>query len=156
MTLEDLAFVSFDPKNTHFRGSLSVEAVLASEGDPEARLGNWTSIYERCLDRIRPVLAEIEAARSSPRLVPARAVWRVGDSVFRLRDELEAVGLQLDGVYRHLCRDLGVKRKWLEKAIILRRYLPDVALIPQSLNWGRCEKGTRRVAQRLSRGLSAD
>jgi len=156
MTLDKLSFVSLEPAKGRFRGSLSVEAVLASEGDPEAVLRKATSIYERCLDTIRPILAEIEAARSSPRLVSARAVWRVGDSVFQLRDELEALGLQLDGVYRHLCRDLGVKRKWLEKAIILRRYLPDVALIPQSLNWGRCEKGTRRVAQRLSQGLSAD
>ena len=156
MTLDDLAFVSFEPKNTHFRGSLSVEAVLGSECDPEAVLRKATSIYERSLERMRALLDQIEAARSSPRLIPARAVWQVGDSVFHLRDELQALGLQLDGVYTHLNRDLGVKRKWLEKAIILRRYLPHQALIPQSLNWGRCEKGTRRVAQRLSKGLPPD
>jgi len=38
---------------------------------------------------------------------------------------------------------LGVKKKWLEKAIIFRRYVDDKNAIPKNLNWGKCEKGTK-------------
>jgi len=69
-----------------------------------------------------------------------------------LKDSLEILGLQLDSMYKHLTRDLGVKKKWLEKVIILRRYIENEEIIPQSLNWGRCEKGTRKVAKKISEG----
>ena len=147
------AFVSFEPKNEQFIGLLSIEAALGAERDLEDLLREATNIYKRYITRMRSVLVEIQVVRANRKLIPARKVWQIGDTIFQLRDELERQGLQLDGVYDHLTRDLGVKRKWLEKVIILRRYLSDKALIPKSLNWGRCEKGTRRVAQRLSKGL---
>lgn len=54
--------------------------------------------------------------------------------------------------YGHLERDLGVARKWLVKAVIFRRYLPDPDRIPPDLNWGRCSDGTRRKAELLQKG----
>jgi len=156
MTLDKPAFVSFEPRNEQFRGFLSIEAALGAERDLGDLLREATTIYERYIARMRSVVVEIQVVRANRELIPARKVWQLGDTIFALRDELERQGLQLDGVYDHLTRDLGVKRKWLEKVIILRRYLPDKALIPKSLNWGRCEKGTRRVAQRLSKGLSLE
>jgi len=90
-----------------------------------------------------PLDAAPEAAPAAPLLAAPEAP----------PDALAELSLEIDDVYKHLVRDLGAKRKWLEKAIIFRRYLPTQDLIPQSLNWGRCEKGTRRVAERLRDGL---
>ena len=101
---------------------------------------------------MRSVVREIEAYRRSHTPTPARKIWELGDAIFKLNEELERVSLQIDGLYEHLVRDLTVKRKWLEKVIIFRRHLPDDNLIPESLNWGRCEKGTRKVAERLRVG----
>lgn len=156
MTLDNLAFVSFEPANGQFIGFLSMEAAIGSERDPEAVLREATRIYEQSIARMRSVLVEIQTARANRNPIPAHKVWQIGHIVFELRDELERMGLQLDGVYKHLTRDLGVKLKWLEKVVTLRRYIPDKSLIPESLNWGRCEKGTRRVAERLSKGLPLD
>ena len=151
-----LSFVSFEPRGCSFQGFLSIEAVAAGEQDLEATLRKATGVYELTIKRMRSLLGEIERVRADHKLVRARKMWDIGEAVFQLRDKLQSLSLELDGVYDHLVRDLGVKRKWLEKAIIFRRYLPDRQLVPTSLRWGRCEKGTRRVALRLAEGLPLD
>jgi hypothetical protein len=70
--------------------------------------------------------------------------------VFKLRDDLAELRVQLDDLYAHLTRDVGPKRKWLEKAVILRRYVNAEDIIPPSLNWGRCKDGTKRIAEQLT------
>ena len=153
ITSAKLAFVAFEPRNGQFIALLSVEGLLSSERDTEVLLRKATGLYERHLTTMRCRIVEIEDLRASRKLTPARKIWQLGDDIFKLTDALAELSLELDDVYKHLERDLRAKRKWLEKVIIFRRYLPTQHLIPQSLNWGRCEKGTRRVAERLRNGL---
>jgi len=152
MTKRSLYFVSFEPIKK-YRCYLSMDAVIDSNKDLEPLLSEAPKIYENAITRMNFLIFDIKAARSKHKPVVARKIWDVGDAIFTLRDELEELGLELDGIYDHLTRDLRVKRKWLEKVIILRRYLPEKELIPESLNWGRCEKGTRRVAEQIKAGL---
>jgi len=149
-------FVSFKPEEEGFRGFMPIQASVDCDEDPQSVLREAVMVYERHIMKLRSLLREIQQARAGGQLVPARKVWQVGDLVFRLTCRLSKLSLQLDGLYLHLTRDLGVKRKWLEKAIILRRYITKQTLIPKSLNWGRCEKGTRRVAVKLAKGLPLD
>jgi len=128
-----------------------MEELISSDNDPELTLRKAAKVYEHSIARMRNIVKEIQNFRDNRKLLPARKVWQLGDSIFELQNNLNTLSLQLDGLYDHLVRDLGVKRKWLEKVIIFRRYLPDENAIPQSLNWGHCEKGTRRVAEKLRR-----
>jgi len=153
MTNKKLAFVSFEKANRKFRGFLSMEVALGGDKEPEVILHKATEIYEYGLTKMASIIDIIKTARANRKLVPARKIWQLGNAIFKFLDELEELGLEIDGIYDHLTRDLGVKRKWLEKVIIFRRYLPYIKMIPESLNWGRCEKGTRRVAERLKSGL---
>lgn len=153
MTSNDLAFVAFEPRDGGFGAFVSVEGLLSNVADPESLLGRASQLYERCVAIMRAQVAEIERLRSARKLTPARTIWRLGNDIFELVEGLREISLQLDDVYGHLNRDLGVKRKWLEKVIIFRRYLPSESLIPDGLPWGRCEKGTRRAAIRLRNGL---
>jgi hypothetical protein len=153
VTSDKLGFVAFEPKNGQFVALLAMEGLLSSQRDPELLLQEAAKVYERSTMRMTSLVAEIQACRAQRKLVPARKIWRLGDAIFELKSDLEELSLQIDGLYDHLVRDLGAKRKWLEKVIIFRRYLPDEALIPESLNWGRCEKGTRKAAERLRNGL---
>lgn len=156
MTKERLTSVSFAPRNGRFIALMPMEELLSSEHDPEPVLQEAAILYERCITRMRSLFAEIQGFRIARKHTPARTIWQLGDSVFELREGLARLSLQLDGFYDHLVRDIGAKRKWLEKVIILRRYLPDQDMVPESLNWGRCEKGTRRVAERLRAGVLPD
>lgn len=155
MNSNKLPFITIEPKDSQFTAFLSVEGLLSLD-DPEAVLQEAAEIYEHSVAKMRSLIAVMQECRLHRKPMPARMMWRLGDTIFQLRDELEALSLQLDNTYAHLVRDLGVKRKWLEKAIIFRRHLLSEDLIPESLNWGRCEKGTRRAAERLRNGLLPD
>lgn len=153
MISKNLAFIAVKPIGNQFRAYLSMEAAIISEKDPKELLQEATNIYEDAIGKMTQIVDEIRDARKNRRPVGARQIWQLGDFIFRLRDQLEEIGLQLDSVYEHLARDLEVKSKWLEKVIILRRYLPDKKQLPESLNWGRLEKGTSRKAKQLKSGL---
>lgn len=149
-----LAFISFEPNNDRFRAFLSIEELISSNKDPELTLRKAIKIYENSIIKMRTFIKEIQNIRNNRKHLPAYKVWQLGNAIFGLQSKLNNLSLQLDGLYDHLVRDLDVKRKWLEKIITFRRYLPDEKDIPQSLNWGRCcEKGTRRAAEKLRRGL---
>jgi len=153
MNKDKLTFVSFKPINKRFRAYLSIEEFILNDKDPELTIRKAVKIYENSIIEMRTFIKEIQEFRKNHKLLPAHKIWQLGNAIFKLQGNLSKLFLQLDGLYVHLVRDLGVKRKWLEKVIIFRRYLPDESSIPQSLNWGRCEKGTRRVAEKLRKGL---
>jgi len=152
MTREQMAFVSFDPTGKGFTALLSMADALRTELDMEGMMSRAAAAYDSAVSTMLGVCSEIEAFRARRALIPARKVWLLGDTIFRLRNELASLSLQMDDLYRHLSRDLGVKRKWLEKVIIFRRHVPDIALVPVGLNWGPCTRGTRRVGEALTRG----
>jgi hypothetical protein len=150
VTVDKLAFVSFEPSDKQFRAFLPMEEFILGD-DPETMLRKAAEVYEHSIIKMRNHVKEIQNFRDTRKLLPARKIWQLGDAIFELQDNLSKLSLQLDGLYDHLVRDIGVKRKWLEKVIIFRRYLPHENAIPQSLNWGRCEKGTRRAAEKLAK-----
>lgn len=148
-----LAFVSFDPADGRFSGSMSIDDALEEARDTDTLLTTAAETYQKRLRRMAATVAWIQDLRQRRQLTPAQAIWELGDEIFQLGSDLASLGLQLDGVYQHLERDLHVKRKWLEKVVILRRYVPDKSLLPEGLNWGQIEKGTRRAAERIARHL---
>jgi len=149
----ELGFVSFQARNGEFIAYLPLEDLSALTGDPEAVLRKAAATYERSVAKMRTLADEIRDLQRHHKTTPARKVWQLGDIIWDLNRDLARISLQVDALYEHLVRDLGVKRKWLEKVVILRRYIPDENLIPENLNWGRCEKGTRKVAERIRDGL---
>lgn len=153
MKSNKLTFVAFEPQNDHFKGFLSIEAVMNHKGDIENLLNQSIRLYEKYIKNIRHLIKDIQLAKAKRKPIAARKIWEIGDIIFKLKFELKRISLELDGLYDHLVRDLKVKQKWLEKVIIFRRYISDKKKIPVSLNWGRCEKGTRRIAERLTKGL---
>lgn len=153
MTTET-AFVTFEPRDGTYQASMSIDGLLSMEGNHERVIAKAVKAYQMNVKKLRGLMSSINAKREARERVPAREVWGVGDAVFKLTRDLRSLSLELDDLYAHLGRDLGVKRKWLEKAIILRRYVPERKTIPRGLNWGRIEKGTRRAAERIAQGLA--
>lgn len=140
------SFVAFEPITGGFLGSISIDSLISLQRDPEKVLSDAAQIYELHIMNMRKIVAGIEEKRSKREKVPARDAWALGNEIFSLTEDLARFSLELDGLYNHLVRDLGVKRKWLEKVIILRRYIPNPNRIPESFTWGYFEKGTRRKA----------
>ena len=153
MNHKELAFISFQRDLGKYVAYVPVQQFLSHEGDAEAEMKKASVVYEHAVLRMQSVLSEIADYRHRRVVLPATKMWELGDNIFKLVEDLKALSFQIDGIYEHLVRDLNVKRKWLEKVIIFRRHIPDEHLIPRSLGWGVCEKGTRRKAERISQGL---
>jgi hypothetical protein len=150
---ERLVFISFEKSGNKYETFFPMEELISNEKDIERLAKRAAKIYENAIHRMLLIISKMNNQRVERKPVSARMVWQLGDSIFKLTRDLEKISFQLDGLYEHLARDLTVKRKWLEKVIILRRYIPEISLIPAYLNWGQCEKGTRKVAEKISRGL---
>lgn len=149
-----LTLITFEPRNDSFTGFVEIESISNLGKNPERIIDKGSKIYGSSLKKMRTLVANVKSVKKGKRrLVSAKDIWLLGDAIFELKSKLENESLELNDLYSHLVRDLEVKRKWLEKVIIFRRYVSKMSLIPKSLNWGRCEKGTKRVAELLERGL---
>ncbi|MFA5628785.1 MAG: hypothetical protein WC958_00765 [Dehalococcoidales bacterium] len=149
---EEIVFVSFDKTAEGYIASINLKDFLLKNDDFDSLLKKASSAYEDSILNMKTKLTEIEYFRHNRIKLPARKIWELGDIIFKFIDDLKKLEVEIDGIYNHLERDLGVKRKWLEKVIILRRYIPKIEMIPVDLNWGSCEKGTRRIAEQISGG----
>lgn len=146
-------FVSFKKHKDKYNAFISIDEFFSSNEDLESLLNKASNLYGNSISKMVALINEINTFRSSRRLLPARKIWELGELIFKLVKGLNQLSLQIDGIYDHLVRDLKVKRKWIEKVIIFRRYIPRESMIPESLNWGKCEKGTRRIAEQIQKGI---
>ena len=147
--MADLTFVTFKKEQGIFKTYIPMNQFLSSSTNIEAILTVAANLYEQFLTAMRIELTDVNNYRVLHKPLPAGVIWRLGDRVFRFVEALAERKLEIDGIYEHLSRDLNVKRKWLEKVIILRRYIPDEHSIPESVNWGYFEKVNRRKAEEL-------
>lgn len=151
MNKNDFPFVSFEPTQNNFKAYLSLDGFILKEQNYEKKIQKAVKVYEEAVNKMRIIIADMNQFKQKYRRLPAQKVWSLGDEIFQLIDDLTKLSLQIDGLYAHLTRDLGSKRKWLEKVIIFRRYMPDKKPILESMNWSKFEKGTRKVTVELYR-----
>ena len=152
--MNESVFVAFDPRETGFIASVPMKQFDALGERPEAVLKEASTAYGSAIEIMQSLLDDFDRLKSSRTAIPAQRVWELGDAVFHLVEDLARSSLEIDGLYDHLVRDLGIERGRLGKyrltrAITFRRYLPDKDLIPKSLEWSRCEKNARGMAEQL-------
>ena len=124
---------------------------LSEEEDLETNLNKASYLYEQFLIQATEILAKIDHHRLKRIVLPAKLIWQLGDIIFGFVGDLEKINFQIDNLYEHMRQEFSVKRKWLEKVIILRRYISDEKHIPDKLSWGYFEKGTRRKAEEIEK-----
>ncbi len=152
--MADLTFVTFKKEGGVFKTYIPVSQFLSSNTNIDDILKVAANLYEQFLTATRTELIDVNNYRMHNKPLPARVIWRLGDKIFRFVESLAERKLEIDGIYVHLSRDFNVKRKWLEKVIIFRRYIPDEYYIPESVNWGYFEKSTRRKAEELMKNFT--
>ena len=150
--MNEMTFVAFKPGEEGFIASVSIEQLDSLGARPEASLQKASEIYQRSIDIMRSLLADMVGLKARRTPITARRVWELGDAVLNLVGELSRSSMELDGLYEHLGRELGMNEKRLGTVVTFRRHLPDKELIPESLGWSQCEKSARKVAESLSKG----
>ena len=150
--MKELTFVAFEPREEGFIASVPMEQLDSLGEHPEASLQKASETYQRSIDIMRSLLADMDGLKAERTPITARSIWELGDAVLALVGELSQRSMELDSLYEHLGRDLGMNEKRLGTVITFRRHLPDKELIPESLGWSQCEKSARKVAESLSKG----
>ena len=148
-----LIFVSFTKAKAGYSGLLSVNGLFQGNENVEEKLKEASATYGNAISEMTKVKDKINSYKTSRKPIPARLIWNLGNAIFGLVDDLSRLSFQIDGIYGHLERDLDSNRKWLEKVIIVRRYVPAEDMIPRSLNWGKLEKGTKRKVLQIQKGI---
>lgn len=151
--MSGLTFVAFTPREDGFTAAVPLEQLDGLGAHPELLLEKAGALYGKSVAEMRSCLSEMAAMKARRQPITAQKVWELGDAVFSLVGHLTDMSLEVDGLYEHLARDLGVKQKRLVTVITFRRHLLDKELIPASLNWAQCEKSARKVAENLSKGF---
>lgn len=154
MTGKQSVFVTFKNSKGEANIVVDIDDMLCQNININNLLSEASNTYRQSISSMQLLLREIKQIRDSRHLLPARKIWLLGDLIFDLVEKLKVISLEIDDLYKHLERDLEVKRKWLEKVIVFRRYVDDANKIPESLNWGKCEKGTRRIAEKINVGTN--
>lgn len=142
--MNQLIFISFSTVEDDYHASIALQDVLSSNFDIETSLKDASNVYRSSLQRISKLLSSRADLINQHQIIPARLIWNIGDQIFSLNENLAVINFQIDNLYSHLIRDLNLNRKWLEKVVILRRYIPTIELLPENINWGWFEKGTRK------------
>ena len=151
--MSGLTFVAFTPREDGFTASVPLEQLDGLGAHPELLLEKAGALYGKSVAEMQSCLAEMAELKARRQPITARKVWELGDAAFALVENLSAMSLELDGLYEHLTRDLGVNQKRLSSVITFRRYLSAKELIPAALGWAQCEKSARKVAENLSKGF---
>lgn len=154
MTAKQSIFVTFKNSKGEANIAVDIDDMLFRNININNLLSEASNTYSQSIFSMQIHLREIKQIRNSRRLLPAKKIWLLGDMIFDLVEKLKALSLEIDDLYKYLERDLEVKRKWLEKVIVFRRYIDDPNKIPENLNWGKCEKGTRRIAENINAGVN--
>ena len=150
--MKNLVPVSFEPDNGEFLAHVPLGSSVLMDGDSELSLRKAGSQYSGSIQLMRSQLERMEEIRRSRKVIPARRMWEFGDSIFSLVETMERMSFHVNGLYDHLTRDLEVRRMWLQKVVVFRRYIPNQKSIPASVPWGRCSASPGKTAKAILEG----
>lgn len=165
-----LRFVAFEPRGDEYVAFMEVRDALeaiGSDGEAEEStlfgiraglereldelLAAAARLYRYHVEEMRGLVRRISQMRRDRVPLPASFGWKIGDAVFRLKDKLEEMFLEVDDLYGHLERDTGIPRPFLKRAVSFRRYLPDPSYIPCDATWNGCSRSPRKAALEMMR-----
>lgn len=150
--MKNLILISFQPSGQEFIARVSLESFSSIGNNPEASLRKAGSKYSRSIRSMRKHLDEMNDMKTNRDIIPARKVWKLGDCIFSLVKDMEQMSFCINGLYDHLIRELAVKRMWVKKVVIFRRYIQNQKSIPRRLPWGRCSSSPRKTAEAILNG----
>jgi len=144
-------FISFEKKGEDFVGFLSIDSLSDSTLNQEKILQVAAKRYSSFIEQALTHIQSLNREKARSKIIKARHVWKLGDMILRLIRDLKRMGLEIDGLYEHLARDLEKKRMWLEKVIIFRNYVSKVSIIPRDSKWSEYSRAPRKSAKLLAK-----
>ena len=135
-----------------FRGSVPLSDLALLPDDPAETMHSVAVIYQNALGEIKRWQEDAKSLRKSKTPLSARKAWELGDILRRLDDDLAGYGCQLENPYGHFEQHAGIPYKRVGGFVTLRRYVPDIELIPSDLKWNSIIKTVKSTGQAIAAG----
>jgi len=128
--------------------SLALNDLNETTKDVDTLLNEATKIYSSATINMKKILDKNRKLRSKNKEIPARLMWDLGDSIFKLVDELRNKNLILENIYDNLTRDINTSSGTLKRVLSLRRCIHDRESLPENLNWGSLKGAPRKYLKK--------
>lgn len=153
--MEPPFFISFEKKRGEFVGFLSMKSLSNDEMDHNQSIQNAVTVYSRFVRYAKRKISDLQLEKKQNGFIKARSVWKLGDRIFKLVDDLKAMGLETDDLYAHLTRDLNKSRTWLSRVIMFRKHVDNQKDIPKDARWSRFVESPRRQVDQMKKTAEA-
>ena len=144
------ASVAFKKRGGAFRGSVPMGDLPLLSNDPAETMREVTVIYQNALADIKRWQRDASKLRKSKTPMTVRKVWELGDILHRLNGDLAEQGCRIENLYDHLERHADISPKRASSFVTLRRYVSDVDLIPENLQWNKVLKTVKSTSQAIA------
>lgn len=138
--------LTFEPREDAYIASLSLRDLHSAPHDIDRRLNEAAYVYSDAIEKMRTILEENERLRKENRVVPAVLMWDLGNTIFELLDTVSSRGFEVEDLYTHLVRDLGVSKSTLKRVISARRHIPNRKMLAPDISWGSLKDAPKRYA----------
>lgn len=152
MTYRKIIGIIFYPKLNSFQASITITDMNSIPVDINHLLKDVANIYSNFILKMRSILELNKKRRKENKIILASSMWRLGDLIIKLVNELKGLNFETENLYGHLIRDLNVKTTTIKQSIIFRRYMPKREFIPEDLKWSDVRNHPRRYALKLING----
>ena len=151
MKKNNLIGIVFDNKNGKIIPSVSFDELDLITDDINIPLKSAELVYNSSISKMKEIVLKNIALRKEKKSVPAILMWNFGNEIFKLIGKLSEINFRWDNLYESLIRDLGVSDTTLERVITFRRYVPDINIIPDDVNWGALKGSPKKYLKNLNK-----
>jgi len=144
-------FVSFEKKRGGFVGYLSMESLSNDEMDHNQVILDAAKTYSNFVRYAKRKIKDLEREKKQKSYIRARSVWKLGNRIFQLVNDLKTMDLEIDDLYAHLTRHLNKNRTWLSRVIAFRTYMDNQKDIPKEAKWSRFVESPRKSVEQMKK-----
>ncbi len=142
--------VKFIPRTSRFAAAIRVDGQVGWPRFLDHVPKDLAEVYAMRIRNMRLILEANERRKRRGEPVLARSIWGLGNRIFLLRRDVELrFWMEIEDLYGHLERDLGLSRQTLSRIVTLRRYVPQMKMIPPGLTWSAISSSPKRFGEGL-------
>jgi len=149
-------FISFEKKRGGFVGYLSMESLSNAEIDHNRVIMDAVKVYSVFIRYAKRKINGLQREKKQKGFILARSMWKLGDKIFQLVDDLKAMGLEIDDLYAHLTRDLNKNKTWLSRVIAFRSHVQYQRDVQKDARWSRFVESPRKQIELMRKTAGSE
>ena len=150
------ANIEFKKRGGAYHGSVIMSDIPLLQGDPAETMRVVTAIYQNTIMDVRQWQRDVRELKDKGFSLSARKAWQLGEILYRLNTEFMERGCQVQHLYEHLERHVGLARKRASEFVTFRRYIDNMEIVPEDVMWNSIVKNVKSSSQAIADGCAIE